>query len=208
MLAAQAARADALRRAREVFAVSARGCGIASATRRDVREPGGRCRGRRGICGDRRRPSRRRFGGGGRRWRSPWRSAICRANSASSERRDTCPISPMRRSKRALETALTERVPGAEVPGDHRARARQARQPRAQLFVGRRPAAAVRSRDPAAARARRSVGEAAVRDRPPDHRASAEADRRRLCRPRRPAASAVAGSHADRPAGQRGDLAL
>ena len=57
-------------------------------------------------------------------------------------------------------------------------------------------------------RERDDPSEAAVRDRPADHRAPAETDRRRLCRAGRPAASAVARSHADRPPDQCGHFPL
>ena len=101
-----------------------------------------------------------------------------------------------------------ERVPDARAAGLRRHRHGQARQPRAQLFVRRRPAAAVRSGDACRGASATMPGEAAVRIGRRHDRNPPEADRRRLCRAGRPAASAVARSDADRAAGECRDLAL
>ena len=153
------------------------------------------------------RPSKLRFGGGEPAWRSLWRWVTCRANSASSEATRYLSDFADAAIETALATALTERVPGAEVRGI------------TVIALGKLGSRELNYSsdvdllllfDPETLprRERDDPSEAAVRDRPPDHRASAEADRGRLCRPRRPAASAVARSHADRPPGQCGHFPL
>src|SRR3546814_6783258 len=85
-------------------------------------------------------------------------------------------------------------------------RARQAGQPRTQLFVGYRSDPAVRPRDVAAPGAR-GTGRGGSADRAARARPAPDARRRRLCVARRPAAAAVARSDADR-AADRGGVEL
>ena len=104
----------------------------------------------------------------------------------------------------AMDEALRAAMRSGSGRGAARAggpRAGQAWQPRAQLFVRRRPRPAVRSRDLAAAAARRA-GRGGGALWPAVHRAAAAAHRRRLCRAGRPAPAAVARGDADRPAGR------
>ena len=81
-----------------------------------------------------------------RRWRWRSRSAISPANSTLEAVTAALSDFADEAIDRALAAAIAERVPGAGADGLRRPRARQARQPRAQLFLRRRPDPAVRSR--------------------------------------------------------------
>ena len=137
---------------------------------------------------------RRRHGlGAGRRAGRPRRRARPRAGDRRAvrlRRRGDRRGAPARRSPSAC--------PDADAGGLRGPGARQARQPRAQLFVRRRPDPAVRPGDAcraasATSRARRrcAIGRRLVE-------LLQQRTERRLCRPRRPAAPALARSHADR----------
>ena len=138
----------------------------------------------------------------GGRARRPGRRTVARTGHGAAVR-----FRRLRRSTRPSPRRSPSDVPEAEPRRLRRHRDGQAGQPRAQLFLRRRPDPAVRSGDAAAARAR-GAGEAAVRIGRRLIEIAPEAHRGRLCPARRPAAAAVARSHADRAAGRCRDLAL
>ena len=139
------------------------------------------------------------------RWRS--RSAILPASCRSSASPACCPISPTRRSTRrsppqsASACPMPSRRASPSSPWASSAATSSTIHPTSTCCC-----CSIRKRCRAAsatmpARRRCAIGAA-------NHRDPAEADRGRLRPAGRPAASAVARSHADRAAGQRRDLAL